>query len=194
MVVVPITPETDIEERGWSIDLGSDSYVVHPGVSAPAIVRAWGPLVNLPGVQASDSEVRDGSVLEVEAHLDDAGGSYRLYRVTVMAAQGAEVSGTLLRAVAPLSVMRWVLPRTFQLDGDALSDAVVAFVAPEFRQYRPPLGGGKGSSVDVADVGTVYRLASVVRYPPAKAVAETFGLHARTATNWIVRAREANLL
>lgn len=194
MITVPITPETDIAERGWSIDRGPDSYVIHPGVSAPTIVRAWGPLVNVPGVQASNCDVRDGSVLEVEVHLDDAGGGYRLRRVTVTAAQRAEVSGSLLRAVAPLTVMRWVLPRTFQLEGDALSYAVVAFVAPEFRQYRPQLGDTKVSSVHLADVGTVYRLASVVRYPPAKAVAETFNLHARTATNWIVRAREANLL
>lgn len=193
-MVVPITPETDIAERGWSIDRGSNSYVVHPGVSAPTIVRAWGPLVNVPGVQAADCDVRDGSVLEVEVHLGDAGGSYRLHRVTITAAQGAEVSGSLLRAVAPLSVMRWVLPRTFQLEGDALSHALVDFVAPEFRQYRPQLGDTKGSSVDLADVATVYRLASVVRYPPARAVAETFNFHARTATNWIVRARAANLL
>ena len=182
MVVVPITPETDIEDRGWSIDLSADRHLVYPGVWAPATVRAWGELANLPGVQANE---RDDSVLEIEAHLGRSSGSYRLHKVTVTAGRGAEVSGSLLRAVAPLSVLRWVLPRTFQLEGRALSDAVVDFVAPEFRQHRDRLAHRKGQGVDVADVATVYRLASVVRYPPAKAVAETFGLHARTATNWI---------
>ena len=53
MVVVPITPETDIEDRGWSIDLSADRHLVYPGVWAPATVRAWGELANLPGVQAN---------------------------------------------------------------------------------------------------------------------------------------------
>ncbi|TFD12892.1 hypothetical protein E3T35_06285 [Cryobacterium sp. TMT1-2-2] len=189
---MPITPETELRERNWHVSASHGLIDVHPGVAIPRLVRAWGPLSSAASVEPGGATVDEGFRLEIEAAFSQALGHYTLRSFSVVAPEDEEVTGTLLRTVTPLGVMRWILPRTFQLDASALSVPVVDFVAPELKPYRKASNGGS-VSIDLTDVGTVYRLAAIVRYPPAKAVAETFCLQARTATNWIARARAAGL-
>ena len=189
---MPITPDTDLRERKWQVDGSPVLINVHPGVAIPRLVRASGPLRNVPSA-VGGSDLDEGFQLEMEAVFSQPLGHYTLRSFSLVAPEDEEVTGVLLRTVTPLGVMRWMLPRTFQLDGSALSVPVVDFVAPEIKPYRNDPHQGGSTSIELADVGTVYRLATIVRYPPAKAVAETFGLQARTATNWIARARALDL-
>ena len=190
---MPITPDTDLRERQWHVEGSSRLMIVHPGVTIPRRVRAWGPLRNVPPAGVDDSDLGEGFQLEVEAVLSPSLGHYVLSSFSVVAPEDGEVTGLLLRTVTPLGVMRWILPRTFKLDASALSVAVVDFVAPELKLHRNGPRHGGSTIIELADVGTVYRLATIVRYPPKKAVAETFGFEARTATNWIARARALGL-
>lgn len=191
---MPITPETDLREREWHVDESGALVEVHPGVAIPTCVRAWGPLSGVPSGGVGGSSLDDGGFrLEIEAVYSRPLGHYTLRCFSLTAPEDAEVTGVLLRTITPLGVMRWVLPRTFRLDASALSVSVVDFVAPELKPHRIEEPAGGSVSIDLTDVGTVYRLATIVRYPPAKAVGETFGLQARTATNWIARARALGL-
>lgn len=190
---MPITPETDLHERLWHVDGSGALKKVHPGVAIPPVVRAWGPLSSVPPARAARAAPSGGFRLEVEAVYSERQGHYLLRSFSLVAPEDEEVTGVLLRTVTPLWVMRWILPRTFQLDAAALSEYVVDFVAPEIKPYRIEETNGRSVGIDLTDVGTVHRLATIVRYPPAKAVAETFGFQARTASNWIARARSLGL-
>lgn len=183
------TPETDLRERKWQVE-GSDGITeVHPGVALPLLVRAGGPLLGMPSDDAGSPVIDGGFRLEVEAAYSQPLGHYRLRSFSLIAPEDDEVTGVLLRTVTPLGVMRWILPRTFQFDASVLSASVLGFVAPELKPNRREETDGGATGIDLADVGTVYRLATIVRYPPVKAVAETFGFQTRTASNWIARAR-----
>jgi len=190
---VPITPETDLRERNWRVDGAPALIDVHPGIAIPRLVRAGGPLSSVPSAAGGRAALDDGFRLEIEAVYSPSLGHYTLRSFSLLAPEDEEVTGVLLRTVTLLGVMRWILPRTFQLNASALSVSVVDFVAPELKPHRSGEPDGGPVGIDLTDVGTVYRLATIVRYPPAKAVAETFGLQARTATNWIARARAAGL-
>ena len=173
----------------WQV-VGSGALIqVHPGVMIPSIVRAGGPLSGVPSGEQGDSALREGFYLDIEAAYSQTLGHYTLRSFSLVAPEDEEVTGVLLRTVTPLAVLRWILPRTFQLDASALTVSVTDFVAPELKAQRIEKPNEESAGIALADVGTVYRLATIVRYPPAKAVAETFGLEARTATNWIARAR-----
>jgi hypothetical protein len=202
---MPITPMTDLAERGWSVTPeptwnlhlpeGVDAVEPIPGVVMPIEVRAQGPLQSLPAeaVQgATDSEV-EGARVEVEAVYDAKAGRYRLRGLSITASDAGEVTGVLLRRVAPLSILRWVLPRVFDTDDGALTPWVASFVAPEMDTLRESAEQERPAPT-IQDAATVYRLAEVVREPPAKAVATALGLQARTATNWIKRAKAQGLL
>ena len=189
---MPITPETDLRERNWQVDESRALINVHKGVAIPRLVRAWGPLSNVP-LSPGDSDIDGGFRLEVEAAYSKPLGHYTLRSFSLVAQGDEEVNGVLLRTVTPLGVLRWILPRTFHLDASALSAPVMRFVAPELKPHRTTEPNGGSTSIKLTDVGTVYRLAAIVRQPPAKAVAETFGLQTRNATYWITRARALGL-
>lgn len=182
----------DVTERGWSLEVSPEKVEPIPGASAPAVIQAHGPVDTLPA-RLADGVDGEGkrAVLEIEAVFDQQQGRYVLRRLAVTAAGGSEVTGTLLRQIAPLSLMRWIVPRTFTMPLATFSASVANFVTPE---GRVPQDSGGDSSASLKDAATVYRLAEVVREPPAKAVAEALGLQTRTATNWIVRARKQGLL
>lgn len=187
---------TDLHERGWSLtpvpDLYSDklppsvvTVELVPGVVVPAKVVAAGP--------ALDTEVSQSLRIELEARFDVWSGTYLLRRLSLIAQDGTEVNGVLLREIAPLRLMRWLLPRTFQVDRQQLSVYVVDYIAPEIREVRDAQGVARLKPT-LQDAAMVYNIARAVRDAPAKAVAETLGLQTRTATNWLLRAREAGLL
>ncbi|WP_374460060.1 hypothetical protein [Microbacterium sp.] len=186
---MPITPESDVEQRGWTVETAG-SVQAQSGVTIPVTVDAQGPLKSAPGGLAQ----QEGFELRMQASFNPDRGHYLLRGLSLKALAGDEVTGTVLRGIAPLAVLRWILPRTFELNHSALTAAVVNFVAPELRDVRDPDGLEKIRSVDLKDVATIYSLASIVRYPPAKAVAEAFEFPSRTASNWIARARAANLI
>lgn len=186
---MPITPESDLDAKGWTVATKGMIDVL-PGAAVPQEVDARGSLDGASGGSVSHS----GFELRLQASFDPDLGHYLLREFSVIAPAGEEVTGVLLRAIAPLSVLRWVLPRTFELDRSALTARVANFIAPEMRLLRDPEGNEKKSPVILTDVATVYSLANIVRYPPAKAVAEAFDFPARTASNWIARARAATLI
>lgn len=187
---MPVTPENDISDRDWHVRGTGRPIKVHPGVMISEVVRAHGPLLTVPTNDLATSGAATGEDfrLEIEAIYSSNLGHYLMRSFALHAEPEYEVTGALLRTVAPLGVMRWLLPRTFEIDASALSVPVADFIAPELAQYRQTSNGSAGS-IMLKDVGTVYSLARAVRYPPAKAVAETFNLQARTATNWILKAR-----
>lgn len=183
----------DITNRNWSVDVSSATVEPIRGVTAPETVRASGPLWTLPsGVADSVDELDKSAHLELEAVFTPGQAKYTLRHLAVTAPGESEVTGTLLRRIAPLSVMRWVLPRTFEMDFNVFSPHVANFVTPEWYGAHANAEGEQTASVK--DAATIYRLAEVVREPPAKAVAEALGLQARTATNWIMRAKKQGLL
>lgn len=190
---LPIKVSTaDVTDRGWTLQVSSETVEPIPGVSAPCVVHANGPVAALPAHLASGvDEAEKGMKLEIEATFDEEQGRYLLRRLGVMAPAEGEVTGTLLRQIAPLGLVRWLVPRTFTMTLETFGPYVANFVTPE---GRPVLDSGSSSTASLKDAAMVYRLAEVVREPPAKAVAESLGLQTRTATNWIVRARKQGLL
>lgn len=196
---MPITPITDLTNRRWTAspelaDLPQTpdgTIELIPGVVGPLNVRAEGPFRTVPlGHAEGVSEQEMDAHIELEACHDPERGCYLLHKLSVTAPAGTEVTGVLLREVAPLRIMRWVLPRTFKIDADRISPHVVGFIAPEMVGLQPD----PTPEPSLADAATVYRLAEIVREPPAKAVADALGLQTRTATNWIARARKQGLL
>ncbi|WP_193072451.1 hypothetical protein [Brevibacterium sp. FME37] len=183
---------TDITERGWSLHVSSESVEPIPGVSAPCVVHANGPVDTLPPHLASGIDETDkGVALEVEATFDEEQGRFLLRRLGVAAPVEGEVTGILLRQIAPLGLVRWLVPHTFTMTLESFGPYVANFVTPD---VQPAVEPGVSSKASLRDAAMIYRLAEVVREPPVKAVAESLGLQTRTATNWIVRARKQGLL
>lgn len=188
---MPISPETDLVERGWCLDEAGSLIEVRTGVEVPEIVRAHGPLGGVPTI--ATSSIGGAFEVRVEAAYSSTHGHYVLRELSLTAPDDGDITGVLIRAVPPLEVMRWILPRTFTLDDSVASAAVVDFIAPEIKPHRGHSRHSPHAAPTVSDVGTIYRLATIVRYPPAKAVAEACGMQPRTATNWIARARHLGL-
>ena len=104
----------------WKV-VGSGALIqVHPGVAIPSIVRAGGPLSGVPSGEQGDSALREGFYLDIEAAYSQTLGHYTLRSFSLVAPEDEEVTGVLLRTVTPLAVLRWILPRTFQLDGQRI--------------------------------------------------------------------------
>lgn len=164
-----------------------------PGVVAPKIVRSAGPLGTLPPGMAGDVTEQEGSAaIDVRAAYDADRRQYLLQHLGVTLEGGGEVTGVLLRKIAPLSIMRWVVPLTFLMEIRTHSRWVMRFANPIGNARNTPTGPDETASLQ--DAASIYRLAEILREPPAKAVAETLGLQKRTATNWLSRAREQGLL
>lgn len=209
---MPVAPSFDLLDRQWDVNPSAQPVDVIPGVTVPRRVTASGPADTVPGSEHETHEAR----LAVEARLDERRGCYLLAGLTVSVADD-EVTGTLLRTIAPLTILRWVIPRTFRIDHEILSPAVLAFVAPELEEERERRADEAATIVEgkaelgepisddlqreaeqppptLEDAVTVHRLAELVREPPGKAVTEALGISRRTATNWITRAREQGLI
>jgi len=189
---VAISPLDDLEQRGWRIEPSGETVELTAGVWAPVVVHAAGPLGGVPdGVVDGKGE---GFRLELEARYDAERGSYLLRRFEIIAPDGDEVTGLLLRGIAPLRVMRWVLPRSWYVLPRRTEPSPGTPTTYAFRFMAPEQERDDGLAATIEDAAMVYRLAEIVREPAAKAVAETLGLQTRTATNWIARAREKGLL
>ena len=190
---MPITPETDIADRGWSVEVSGSAHRVHGGVTLRETIEIRGPLSTLPAVEESGLPNVEGYQLRAVAAYD-YGSMYYLMRVFELTApEHQEVTGVHTRAIGPLRVLRWALPRTFEVDEGLLSQPVVDFVAPELKAHRLRSHPESRKKIELADVGTVCRLATIVRYPPSRALSEVYGFQPRTSTNWILRARTAGL-
>ncbi|MGF6821927.1 hypothetical protein M2317_000813 [Microbacterium sp. ZKA21] len=192
----------DLSLVKWDGNQSTERLTVPPGISLPAWIEATGPLSrvmdtrSLSEATAEALEAED-ALVRIEASYDATEERYLLRKLELSAPEGREVTGTLLREVAPLRIMRWVLPRTFQpRDVGLATPAVMRYIYPERRiDLEPrPRGAIGPTHTEILEVATVYRLAYIVRDAPAKAVADSLGLERRTATNWILRARNAGLL
>lgn len=119
-----------LAERGWETSTSEGWVAPLVGVLAARCVRASGPLSAVPGVDR-------GAGLRVDAcaRYDVSRAQYRLRRLSIDADRedlaADEVTGARLREVVPLTIMRWVLPRTIQVDPDRLSPTVLSLIAPE---------------------------------------------------------------
>lgn len=183
-------PEIRTDElvaRGWWTGFtGGATVELVPGVTAPAEVTAGGPAATAPPTQIGVTDDPGfGINLELTATYEADLSHYTLSSLTMTTDPWHEVTGTLLRAIAPLTILTWVVLPTLQ---------VAARVSPYVQAYISPRVDRAASGPTLADAAAIYRLADMVRDAPAKAVADTLGLQTRTATNWITRAREAGLL
>ncbi len=174
----------DLKVISWTMESEGPRVEVHPGVSVPTRVRASGPCGNIPILRSAKAEGIDDVDLSITAVFDPTLAQYRLASLAVEAIDGREVNGQILRGIPPYGIMRWLLPRAFHVEPGSYTEAIRRY-ALGFEGLTPIL------APDLSDVATVYRLASVVRDPPSKAVAQMFGFQPRTATNWIKRARES---
>lgn len=192
----------DLARVKWDGNQSKERLTVPPGVSLPAWIEATGPLSRVmdgrPLAEIEESGVgMEDALVRIEASYDDTEQRYLLRKLELTAPEGREISGTLLREVAPLRIMRWVLPRTFKpKDVGLATPAVMRYIYPERHiDLEPrPRGAVGPSHTEILEVATIYRLAHIVRDSPAKAVADSMGLERRTATNWIARARVVGLL
>lgn len=187
---------TDLAVTAWSGHTSPETVDVPPGLRVPVTVTAAGPLSRLMSGRLSDAPF-DGPDLEIEmqAVYDEMLGRYRVERLRLAAPDGGEVTGTLLRRVPVQTILRWVIPRAIKDYAGTDSVAVKAYRFPEQANSGDRRAGRRGPSLeDLQAVATVYRLAEIASDAPAKAVAEAFRLEKRTATNWILKARESNLL
>lgn len=192
----------DLARVKWDGTQSKERLTVPPGVSLPAWIEATGPLSRVMDSRSLEEIESDGldaedALVRIEASYDDHEQRYLLRKLELTAPEGREISGTLLREVAPLRIMRWVLPRTFKPSEVGLgTSAVMRYIYPERGiELEPrPRGATGPTHTEIIEVATIYRLAHIVRDSPAKAVAESMGLERRTATNWIARARDVGLL
>lgn len=183
-----LTPVTD---RQWSVEPSEELVELIPGVTASETVKAAGPLRTLPFGLAEDvDESMQDARLEIDASFAPAKAHYILRRLGVTAPEGFEVTGTLLRQVAPLSIMRWIITHTITTDIETTGGYVENFLDPS----RRTLVEDWEAVPSLKEAAIIYRLAEIMREPPAKAVAESLGLQQRTATNWIARAKKQGLL
>lgn len=182
-------PKLELDVASWRIEGAGEQFEAIHGVSVPSVVTASGPADAIPGLSAEErSELRAVEVA-LKVVFSAAQGQYLLSSLTLTAGHDEEVNGVMLRAVPPLRVLRWVLPRTFSISSDVLTPAVSRYALSRSREEAD-----FPSANVLTDVAMVYRLATIVRDRPAKAVSDTFGFATRTASNWIVRARDKGLL
>lgn len=191
----------------WVVKASSETARILPSVSAPLRVQAHGSLRRVMKLAFLDEQYLDNSVvgrtvIGIEASYSEAHGHYRLEHLSVTAPEDEEVTGVLLREVAPQRIMRWALAQAIKYTND---DDGTPYISRWARDYLTPQLGGSdnvkmlpaegGPTVEnIKAVAEVYRIAEVIRDAPAKAVADVMGLQQRTATNWINRARAEGFL
>ncbi|MGJ4843899.1 hypothetical protein [Leifsonia sp. Le1] len=126
---------------------------------------------------------------------------YKVQSVKVNATGDSEITGTQLREVRVAELMRAGASRGIflKLNRDEPPASFADWYGddgPEFDQSslgQTVRDAGPQEWV-LKQVALHYQLASVASQPPAKAIAETFGLTARTADNWISKAKKAGIL
>jgi len=166
----------------WRVVSGVHTVELAPGVVAPTSVTATGPYV--PDGDALPLEIR------ITSTYDRATRAYVLREVSVSAPEGAGLTGTALRQIPPQRLMRWAIPRTFRIDMDELSPAVLAFIDP----VSPHLDRAMLADATLEDAVAIYRIAEAISEAPTKAVADALGIPMRTVRDRMRRARERELL
>lgn len=177
--------------REWEIRAPLRFIDVHEDIAVPERVWASGPLDRAPQAEARENPCQEFHI-QTEAVYSQSLGHYVMHAFTLLAPDDEEVTGAVLRTVTPLGIMRRVLPQSFRISRSVLSGPVRDFVSSHVETVTGGKTGNMARRTELSDVATVYRLASIVRYPPVKAVAETFGFQTRTASNWIARARASD--
>lgn len=191
----------------WVIDRSNEEAVVIPTVYAPLRAQAHGSLRKvmrfaLSGEEHLDNSVVGRTVVSIGARFDEARGHYLLEHLGVSAPEDGEVTGVLLREIAPQRIMRWALARAIRYSTDENGAPHISRWARDY--LSPHLAGaenvkmlpveGGPNDENIRAVAEIYRIAEAIRDAPAKAVADTLGLQQRTATNWINRAKTKGLL
>ena len=191
----------------WKIEPSEQEVIILPTVHAPLRVQAHGSLRRVMRFLLAEEQHLDDSpegrtVIGIEATYNEELRHYMLDHLSVSAPEGGEVTGVLLREVAPQRIMRWALAQAvrYSRDDDGapyISTWACDYLAPGTAGSDDlktlPIKGGP-TAENIKAVSEVYRIAEAIRDAPAKAVADTMGLQQRTATNWINRAREEGLL
>lgn len=144
---------------------------------------------------------RDAPGLELHARYDE---QLHRYRVDRMSMWGRDVTTALIRTVPIQRYLRELVAAACERPDP---ESIMLFFDIDVLAYWYPDGGYDAveleqrrdiersersiSSVQtLRQVAAVYRLAELSNEPPARSVRLAFGLEARTATNWIRRARE----
>jgi hypothetical protein len=149
-----------------------------------------------------DAELDDYHGYDVQAVIRLRGRRFEMDELTVTRRDdGEQVTGFGLRALKPPAIIRNAVGRSLANFPPDRSDGSVAFISSE---PGTAVAYGAVTAADAAAaksdgpidstlrlVGRVYTLAYAVQDRQAKAIAETFGVSARTAGAWISKAKAA---
>ncbi|WIE69200.1 hypothetical protein [Curtobacterium sp. MCLR17_054] len=124
------------------------------------------------------------------------------YRPTFIGVRADEVNGTMLRTVRVTDYLRGAarLAIFSSIDADDEQEPLAAlfdFAGGESifgNEFALWLASNGPSDLAIAHVGFSYVFALLAAEPPAKSVQRDLRLTARTADNWIARARSRGLL
>lgn len=171
------------------IETSGDIIVVPPGIELSQIITG-----SFPVGQNDVGAIGDHEFVEARFRLEYSAGS-GTYEIASFGLDrkdaSTEISGALWRTVRVHSIVRtaielslpgWIslLPRVrFRRRDGILTDA------PDYEPSDPD---------GLLLAALAYRVAEITGENPALAVAETLGMKQRTATNWVIRARDAGYL
>lgn len=153
----------------------------------------------VPAVRVVESGDSSAPGVDVLAVFDREAMRYRASAIKVTAPDGSEVTGTQLRGVRVTDYLRcaglsgvyleWNGERLLPLSrfGDDLGAMFNQRISAGIRRAGP-------TSDNLFLVALSYFVAQISSQPPAKAVERDLGLPARTAANWIARAKEEGIL
>lgn len=124
------------------------------------------------------------------------------YRPTFIGLRADEINGTMLRTVRVTDYLKGAarLGVYLPLDEDGAEEPLAALFDFDHGQsifgdeFTAPRDASGPTDSALAHVGFSYVFAQLAAEPPAKAVQRDLQLTARTADNWIARARKRGLL
>lgn len=169
------------------VETSGPSIAVPPGISLKPIIKASIPVAtNDVGALSEDDLAHANFRLE----YSETSSRYEIASFGLDRRNAAiEITGALWRTVRVHSIAR-----------SAIELALPVWVTPITRMRVDRVAGRlpDGLTLDTSDslllAATAYRVAEISNENAALAVAETLGLKQRTATNWIVRARDAGFM
>ncbi len=187
------------------------------GVWAPAQIVAQGPYTEtppgegarlpeepvsylyVPGEPAEppepEEDILDAVWLRVHTEFSQRTSSYVLRGLLVDVGKGTDLTGVLLRRVAPESILRWLLPHALLVDPLGTSPGVARYLGNRrAAEQQPPLGKQQHIRLSREELAEVYRVAQAVRDNPTQAIADLTGVSARSTRDRIATARRQGLL
>lgn len=171
------------------METSGDSILVPPGIALRSTIEG-----SLPVGETDVGALGPRDIVDVKFRLEysAASGTYEIASFGIDRRDASvEISGALWRTVRVHSIVRTAIELALPFWAQAIPRA-------RFRRrdgvLKDPPRFEPSDPDGLLLAAMAYRVAEITSENPALAVAETLGLKQRTATNWIVRAREAGYL